>query len=312
VMASVSHFENRPRGLTDWVDAISGQDLDVILYPEIGSDLLAVRLAALRLAPVQAVSWGHPETSGLPTIDLFVSAEAFEAGTGQNNYSERLVRLPNLGVYVEPLALPNVNLDFKSLKLPENQPLLLCPGQPFKYAPQYDEVWMRIAKGLQKNSFFRNGAIARLVFFRSHNDTWDRVLEKRLRAAFAKNGVDFDRHVTILPFLEHAQFFSLMRRSSLMLDTLGFSGFNTALQGIECDLPVLAFEGDFLRGRLASGIMRELELPELVATSPRTSSKKRLRLQRIPLNWQRYNRRLLHDAASCSATSLRCERSSSV
>jgi predicted O-linked N-acetylglucosamine transferase (SPINDLY family) len=57
-----------------------------------------------------------------------------------------------------------------------------------------------------------------------------------------------------------------MRKSTLMLDTLGFSGFNTALQGIECELPVLAFEGDFLRGRLASGILRELDLPELVAT----------------------------------------------
>jgi predicted O-linked N-acetylglucosamine transferase (SPINDLY family) len=73
--------------------------------------------------------------------------------------------------------------------------------------------------------------------------------------------------VSIIPFLAHAQFFSLMRKSTLMLDTLGFSGFNTALQGIECELPVLAFEGDFLRSRLASGIMRELGLPDLVATS---------------------------------------------
>ena len=161
-----------------------------------------------------------------------------------------------------------MNPDLKSLKLPENQPLLLCPGQPFKYTPQYDDVWVRIAKGLQQRSFFRTSATARLVFFRSHNDTWDRILEKRLRAAFAHAGVDFDMHVNIVPFLDHAQFFGLMRRSSLMLDTLGFSGFNTALQGIECDLPVLAFEGDFLRGRLASGIMRELDLPELVANSP--------------------------------------------
>jgi predicted O-linked N-acetylglucosamine transferase (SPINDLY family) len=30
---------------------------------------------------------------------------------------------------------------------------------------------------------------------------------------------------------------------------------------------VLAFEGEFMRGRLASGILRQLDLPELVATS---------------------------------------------
>jgi predicted O-linked N-acetylglucosamine transferase (SPINDLY family) len=58
-----------------------------------------------------------------------------------------------------------------------------------------------------------------------------------------------------------------MRESALMLDTLGFSGFNTAIQGVECDLPVLAYEGEFMRGRLASAIMRRLDLPELVATT---------------------------------------------
>jgi protein O-GlcNAc transferase len=48
---------------------------------------------------------------------------------------------------------------------------------------------------------------------------------------------------------------------------LVFSGYNTALQAIECGLPVLAREGDFMRGRLASGIMRRMGLPELVATT---------------------------------------------
>jgi predicted O-linked N-acetylglucosamine transferase (SPINDLY family) len=249
------------------VEAITARELDIALYPEIGSDPLTAKLASLRLAPVQAVTWGHPETSGLPTIDLYISAQAFEpVDAAENNYSEKLVMLPGLGVHVEPLQLPDTDLDLKSLKLPTDQPLLLCAGQPFKYAPQYDHVWLQIAKALQKRRLFRKSSSGRLVFFRSHNETWDRILEKRLRAAFARGGLDFDAHATILPFLDHSSFFGLMRKSTLMLDTLGFSGFNTALQGIECELPVLAFEGSFLRGRLASGILRELELPELVAT----------------------------------------------
>jgi predicted O-linked N-acetylglucosamine transferase (SPINDLY family) len=104
-----------------------------------------------------------------------------------------------------------------------------------------------------------------------------------LRATFARSGVDFDAHVSIVPFLDHARFCGLLRRSGLMLDTLGFSGFNTALQGIECGLPVLAFEGDFMRARLASGIMRELEMPELVATSEDDFVQKAIALARNPL-----------------------------
>jgi predicted O-linked N-acetylglucosamine transferase (SPINDLY family) len=52
-----------------------------------------------------------------------------------------------------------------------------------------------------------------------------------------------------------------------MLDTIGFSGFNTALQAVESGLPVVTREGRFMRGRLASGILKRLGLPELVAAS---------------------------------------------
>lgn len=263
---AVAHFENQPTSFTGWVAAIRAAELDVLIYPEIGMDPLTVRLASLRLAPVQAASWGHPETTGLPTMDLYISGDGLEPQAAADNYSETLVRLPNLGVYVEPLASAVSNLDLKSLNLPSNVPLLLCPGSPFKYTPLYDDVWVNIARQLKK-TFLRRPNGGRLVFFRSRSQTMDSMLESRLRAAFAKARVNFDAHASIIPTLERAQYFGLMRRSALLLDTLGFSGFNTALQAIECDLPVLAFEGAFMRGRLASAIIRRLDLPELVATT---------------------------------------------
>jgi len=263
---AVDHFQYQPKSLREWISAIRSQDLDVLIYPEIGMHPLTLQLACLRLAPVQAASWGHPETTGLPTMDLYISADAFEPVNASENYVEELVRLPNLGVYVEPLAPAISNPGLGSLKLPGNEPLLLCPGAPFKYSPLYDDVWVNIARHLRKR-FLRRSSGGRLVFFRSGNDMVDRMLESRLRGAFERADVEFDEHVSIIPKLERSRFFGLMRQSALMLDTLGFSGFNTALQAIECDLPVLAFEGEFMRGRLASAIMRRLDLPELVATT---------------------------------------------
>jgi predicted O-linked N-acetylglucosamine transferase (SPINDLY family) len=93
----------------------------------------------------------------------------------------------------------------------------------------------------------------------------DQLLAGRLRRAFDGDQVDFDAHVCFVPYLDRPQFFGLMQHAALMLDTVGFSGFNNALQAIEAGLPVLAREGDFMRGRLASGIMRRMDLPELVA-----------------------------------------------
>jgi len=264
---SVDRFEDQPTNLTAWAGAIGNSDLDVLIYPEIGMEPLTLQLAALRLAPLQAATWGHPETTGLPHMDLYISADALEPENAQRNYSETLVRLPNLGVYVEPLAPVRLAPNMRALKLPAREPLLLCPGSPFKYSPLFDDVWVGIARQLKKTMLrWRSGG--RLVFFRSRSETMDASLEARLRAAFDRGGVDFDAHVSLIPMLDRPRFFGLMRRSALMLDTLGFSGFNTALQGIECDLPVLAYEGEFMRGRLASAIMRQLDLPELIATTP--------------------------------------------
>jgi protein O-GlcNAc transferase len=50
----------------------------------------------------------------------------------------------------------------------------------------------------------------------------------------------------------------------VMLDTIGFSGYNTAVQAMECGLPLVTREGRFLRGRLASGVLRRMDLQELI------------------------------------------------
>jgi protein O-GlcNAc transferase len=270
-------FDDQPKDLAGWIESIRDHDLDVIIYPEIGMHTLTLQLASLRLAPVQAAAWGHPETTGLPTMDLYLSAAAFEPPHGSENYVEELVRLPNLGVYVEPLAPSVANPGLASLKLSSGDPLLLCPGTPFKYSPLYDAVWVGIAAQLRKKTFRWRGG-ARLVFFRSRSAVMDRLFEHRLRSAFDAAGVDFDTQVSIVPALERSRFFGLMRHSALMLDTVGFSGFNTALQAIECALPVLAFEGQFMRGRLASAIMRRLDMPELVAATTESYIEKALAL----------------------------------
>lgn len=259
--SQVHYFDDVPKNLADWASAIRSADLDALIYDEIGMNALTLQLAALRLAPIQSATWGHPETTGLPTMDFYLSAEGLEPPNGQDNYSEKLVRLPNMGVHVQMLEPKSQDLDLRKIGLPSDEPLLLCPGSPFKYSPLHDWVWIEIAKGLEA----RGGG--RMVFFSASSGTMHVQLINRLRNSFAQAGLDFDAHVCVVPFLNRENYFGLMRKSVVMLDTLDFSGFNTAMQAVECNLPYLAFEGSFMRGRLASCIMRRLDLPELVATT---------------------------------------------
>jgi predicted O-linked N-acetylglucosamine transferase (SPINDLY family) len=143
-----------------------------------------------------------------------------------------------------------------------------------------------IAKGL------REARSGRLVFFRGRFAAMDELFERRLRKAFDHERVKFDATVCVVDFIQRPQFFGLMQHAALMLDTLGFSGFNTAMQAVECGLPLLAYEGEFMRGRFASGIMRRMGLAELIATTDDEFIQKAIELAGDPARLQRLRREI--------------------
>ncbi|MGA8005415.1 MAG: tetratricopeptide repeat protein, partial [Burkholderiales bacterium] len=240
-----------------WARTIAERELDLLIYPEIGMDSTTTKLACLRLAPVQAASWGHPETTGLPTIDYFISAQDLEPPGAEEHYTETLVKLPGLGarylaapVRADPAAADGLTAGVKT-------PLFVCVGTPFKYAPGNDRLLVDIAR--------RCGGT--LMFFVGKPAPLSDLLRERLRRAFAKGGVDFDGHARFVPWQSSAAFHGLLARADVCLDTIGFSGFNTAMQAALAGIPMVTREGRFMRGRLASAILRRLGAPELIAAT---------------------------------------------
>lgn len=257
---AAGRVERLQQGLGDWTawaKAVSDARLDVLVYPEIGMDATALRLASLRLARVQLASWGHPLTSGLPTLDGYLSAEAFEPEGAQQHYTEKLYPLPGLGCSYQPYGTRAQSSDLAQWGIAPTDRVLVAPGGAFKYAPAEDALWAEIV---------RRCAPCKLLFFRG-NDEHAARLEQRLRAHFAAAGLDFDAHVRFIPWLPQARFFGLLQRADVFLDTVGFSGFNTAMQAVECGTPIVAWEGGAMRGRFASSILRALQLDEWVAAT---------------------------------------------
>jgi protein O-GlcNAc transferase len=249
-------FVSGPKDLSQWVAAIREQNCEILLYPAVGLHPMALKLASLRLASVQINTWGHPDTSGLPTLDYYVSADCFEPEDAQDHYSEQLVLLPHLGNRIQPLSLTGSDLDFAALNIDLERQILVCPGNPFKYQPEHDHVFAEIARTVPDAQF---------VFFRPSAAALANLLESRITKEFEAAGLDVMYHVRFIRWLNFHEFHCLLRRADVMLDTIGFSGYNTAVQAIECGLPVVTREGQFLRGRLASGVLRRMELKELIA-----------------------------------------------
>jgi len=249
-------FVSGPKSIQQWVDSVCELSPAALIYPAIGMDALTLQLASLRLAPTQITTWGHPETSGLPTIDLYLSGELFEPADAQQFYSERLVPLLNLGNCYEGRVQHAVEADLSALGIDSARPILICSGTAFKYQMEHDRVLTQIASRIRD---------AQLIFFRQRPESMSALLKARLERAFSQAGLDFDRQVRFIPTQPLHIFHGLLRRAHLALDTLGFSGYNTAIQAVESGLPLITREGKFLRGRLASGILRRVGMTELIA-----------------------------------------------
>jgi predicted O-linked N-acetylglucosamine transferase (SPINDLY family) len=256
--ASVEHVDTGAREIAEWARAIRDREVDALVYPEIGMNETTLALASLRLARRQFGAWGHPETSGLPTVDGYLSAELFEPPDAQDHYSERLIGLPNLGVYCQPYRIPPSAVDLEDFAVARDGPVLVCPGAPFKYRPQDDWILVEIARRLGRCTF---------VFFEHAIPELSRKLAARMAAAFADGGLDPQRYLRLIPWQPRAAFFGILRQADVCLDSIGFSGFNTLIQAMECHLPCITHEGRFLRGRLGRGIMMRLGLPQWIAHS---------------------------------------------
>ena len=235
---------------------IAAEDLDALVYPELGMHADTFALAALRLAPVQVAGWGHPTTTGLASIDAFISCAAMEPPDAANAYRERLVLLPGLGTrYAQPrIGAPATRADFG---LPEGATLYLLPQSIFKVHPDNDaliaDVLARDPRGL-------------LVLFAGTQEPLTEAFLARLAVPLAARGIDPGERVFLMRFMDHASYLQLNALCDVMLDTLHWSGGNTSLDALAAGLPVVTLPGDLMRGRQSAGMLKILGMEELIAS----------------------------------------------
>jgi predicted O-linked N-acetylglucosamine transferase (SPINDLY family) len=236
---------------------IRGDNLHMLIYPEIGMDSITMKLASLRLAPVQCTSWGHPDTSGLPTIDYFLSSDLMEPPDADAHYTEKLVRLPNLSIHYSPADVLSMNIDRKAFGLHEDAILYLCCQSLFKYLPQYDKIYPLIARDVGNCQF---------IFIAHKSSYITEQLQSRLRQSFHELGMEFDKHIVFLPQLDKENYNAINSLSDIYLDSIGWSGCNSTFEAIACDLPIVTLPGKLMRGRHSSAILNMMGVTETIAS----------------------------------------------
>ena len=246
-------------GFAQWCEAIAQDQLDVLIYPEVGEHTMATRLATLRLAPVQCTTWGHCVTSGLPTMDYFLSADLFEPADGASHYTEQLIRLPNLSTYFTLPTAPTDQAQRQDFGLRADVPLYLSLQSLFKHLPQYDTLYPQIAQQVGDCQF---------VFMQDNRTaTLTNQFEQRLERTFATYGLDWQRYVVMLRRLPTADYHALQAVGDVYLDSIGWNGGTTTFNALAHNLPVVTLTGRFQRGRMGTALLRRIGVTATVATT---------------------------------------------
>ena len=95
-------------------EVVANLALDILVLADVGMDTTLYALAFARLAPVQvgiAAAW--PVTTGIPSLDYMASFDVEIAGA-QDHYSEKLIRLPGILPYADPVP-ENLAMELKGL-----------------------------------------------------------------------------------------------------------------------------------------------------------------------------------------------------
>jgi predicted O-linked N-acetylglucosamine transferase (SPINDLY family) len=276
IRAAADHVVRAPVSLGGLHRTIADCRLDVLFYPDIGMSPLTYYLAFARLAPVQCTTWGHPVTSGLATVDHFVSAEHLESPGSQAQYTERLHLLSAPGTYYPKPRAPDaaeVGAARARFGLRPEWHVYLCAQSLFKIHPEFDAVLAAILRGDPRG---------RVVLVGGRYHATSAALLGRLRATL---GDDTNR-VTVLPQLSAADFLALLAAADANLDTFHFGGGHTSLEAFAVGSPVVTLPSAFLRGRITYALYRQVGVTQCVATDAEHYVQLALRLANDPA-WRR-------------------------
>ncbi|WP_192499115.1 tetratricopeptide repeat protein [Skermanella pratensis] len=233
-------------------DAVAAQRLDVLYYADIGMSALTYFLAFARLAPLQCLTWGHPDTTGIRNLDRFLSCDAMEPDGAERHYSERLLRLPGTTLHYARPRLPPRLKPRSAFGLPDDARLYVCPQSLFKVHPDFDRALVDL---------LRRDPQGLVVLLSGRDRNLDGLLRRRLAAA----GPDVAARFRFLRQMPLPDFLGLVACSDVMLDPFHYSGGNTSLEAFALGTPIVTWPGAFMRGRHTYGFYRLMGLDDCVA-----------------------------------------------
>lgn len=228
--------------------------LDALYLTEPGWDFHQFVCGLLRAAPIQFTSWMNPGSSGLPTMDYYLSSTWIEPEGAEAEYSESLEKWPVFPSWVPAMHLPRPapRADFG---LEEDWHLYGCLQNLLKFHPDFDEV---IAGILRKDP---KGQLLMVT-----PDARSRLASKLMKRFEARIPDVMDR-IWVFPELDNVAFLQLLGLCDLALDPIYYGSGTTAYQALNAGLPLITLPGERMVGRISAGLSLSLGIADGIVGS---------------------------------------------
>ncbi|MEG3838990.1 class I SAM-dependent methyltransferase [Microcoleus sp. herbarium14] len=251
------------------VETIRKWELDILF---IANNITAqtntiAELALHRLAPIQIVGMNSPVTTGMRHIDYYISSKLTELENDtQNHYIENLVKLDvpaqcfDFGT--EEQLIKTISFQRETTGIPQNAVVYISGANFFKILPEVEETWIKIIAGVPD---------AVLVLY-PFNPNWAPIypvtaFKQRLVATLAKYGLDADRLILLDAVPNRADVKERLKVADIYLDSYPYAGMTSLIDPLEIGLPTVVMSGNYARSNMGASLLRELQMPDLIADS---------------------------------------------
>jgi protein O-GlcNAc transferase len=203
-----------------------------------------------QLAPKQINYLGYPGTMGSKWYDYIIADKIIIPEENKKYFSEEVIYLPNC---YQPnqrkIEISNKKVSKRDFGLPKDKFIFGCFNNSYKITPLIFKSWMNILRKCETSVLWI---------------LQDRELGKQnLWKEAKKAGINKDRILFAerLPVKEHLK---RLKFIDLFLDTFPYNAHTTASESIRAGVPILTLKGKSFPSRVASSILTNVGLENLI------------------------------------------------
>ena len=220
---------------------------------------------AWRPAPVQVNYLVYPGTTGADFMDVILADRIALPSDQQPHIREKIVHLPDSYQANDATRAVLPSPSRTGAGLPDTGFVFCCFNNSWKITAAMFDIWMRLLTQV-------DGSLLWLL---------DGPHAENLRAEAKARGVDPARLI-FAPKLPPEQHLARQQLADLFLDTLPYNAHTTCSDALWAGLPVVTCYGKAFPGRVASSLLKAIDLPELVTASPQLYEALALELAQNP------------------------------